>query len=148
MIIMSRDRYGNVKKHGFVRLGRNCFFRVYLTPKWVIHETDLMRLMNKLLPNHIFTAKVWERFLGMILDFFKLKKFQASATKPYFHIHKVEVDNKLCICVILYIWHNFLFISFKNMHTLFKYTARDEIFPHIFMPLFWESKLCCVIKNK
>lgn len=57
IITSSRDRYGNVKKDGFVMLGK-LLFRVYLTPKWVIHKTDLMRLMNKLLPNYVFTVKV------------------------------------------------------------------------------------------
>lgn len=32
---------------------------------------------------------------------------------------------------------------FKNTHTLFKYTDIDELFSHIFMLLFWETKLCC-----
>lgn len=37
---------------------KKLLFKVYLTPKWVVHKTDLMRLMRKWLPNYIFTARV------------------------------------------------------------------------------------------
>lgn len=56
---MNRDSFRNVKKKsGFVRFWKKLLLKVYLTPKWVIHKTNLMRLMTKWLPNYSFTARV------------------------------------------------------------------------------------------